>query len=84
MKIAGKEVRLFRCHIDPVIGPKPRNAFLMSDLMAKAYINETETAIVVNFENGSIKCVPFTNIQMFELEPEKTPMKTKKTPEAGH
>ncbi len=69
MKIANRSVSLFRAHIDPMIGPKSRNAFMLKDLGAKAYINEKETAVVVLMPDGSEHVVPLTNIQSIRLEP---------------
>ena len=35
--LIGAEVKMFRCHLDPMIGPKPRQAFVPSDVFAEAY-----------------------------------------------
>lgn len=31
MSLEGRKVKMFRCHIDPHIPPRPQNAFMMGD-----------------------------------------------------
>ena len=51
MKVAKSPVIMFRTQVDPMIGPKPRNAFMPKDLGWNAYINEEATGVVVEVPN---------------------------------
>ncbi len=73
MKIGGLRCRLFRCQIDPMIGPKSRLAHIPEDNGWEAWVNDNETGIIVDTKkkygkDGGEKVevfdfVPFTNIQ---------------------
>lgn len=72
MKIGGLVVRLFRCQIDPMIGPKSRLAHVPEDNGWDAWVNEQETGIIVDTKKAItvagkkievLDFVPFTNIQ---------------------
>lgn len=85
MKIAGVTVEMFRCAYDPMIGPKPRQAFVPSDLGWRAYVNDNETGVVIITDKGQRHFVPFTNIQSSRLAPETVedelqPIETKRKP----
>lgn len=60
---------MFRCQIDPMIGPKPRNAFVPDDLDMTAVINEEGTGIIVNFK-GQEHFIFGANIQSVRLKSE--------------
>jgi len=67
-KAAGRQVRMFRCHIDPMIGPKSRNAFVPKDMGAEAYINDEATGVIIRLANGREHFVFSANVQSIELE----------------
>jgi hypothetical protein len=67
--IAGRKVRLFRCQIPPLIGPKILNAHIPKDLGWEAEVDATTTGVVITLANGTEHFVPFTNIQNTELYP---------------
>lgn len=69
--IAGKRVRMFRCQIPPLFGPKPNNAHMPETYGADAYVDETVSGIIVYLENKAQHFVPFTNIQHIELYKEE-------------
>lgn len=80
MKIRGRSVEMFRCHIDPMIGPKPRNAFVPSDLNMKAEVAEDADAIIVTLANGQTNVVWGTNVQSFRLSPVAEVTEIKRAP----
>lgn len=71
MKIAGRIVSMFRTMYDPMIGPKPLNAFVPDSMGAKAVISEEGTAVIMTLSNGNQHVVPFTNVQSIRLAPEE-------------
>lgn len=74
MKIAGRRVQMFRCHIDPMIGPSAKQAFIPKDSGMEAFVNDEATGIIVNYKPrdgiDQEHFVAFTNIQALRLEPE--------------
>ena len=68
MKLAGCKINMFRCHIDPMIGPNPRNAFVPSSLDMEAFFAEDKPGIVV-VHKGIYHFVGFTNIQSLRFTP---------------
>ncbi len=70
MKVAQRQVAMFRCQIDPMIGPKPLNAFVPKDMRMKAEINDEATGVIVTMEDGRQHFVFGANIQSVRLEPE--------------
>lgn len=71
-KTAGRKVMMFRCQIDPMIGPKPKNAFLIDERSGmKARINEEATGVIVTLENGQEHFVFGANIQSVRLAPQE-------------
>lgn len=72
LKTAGRKIEMFRCQIDPMIGPTPRNAFVPSSLGMEAWVNEEATGIVVRMiETGTIHMIGLPNIQSMRLAPEE-------------
>lgn len=71
--IAGRKVRMFRCHIAPLIPgtQKVLNAFMPKDLGWQAEIVDETSGVVVTNQYGADFFVPFTNIQTLELYPEE-------------
>ncbi len=74
LKSAGRQVYMFRTHIDPMIGPSAKQAFIPKDSSMEAYINEEASGIIVYYtpRDGAIQehFVAFTNIQAMRLVPE--------------
>lgn len=80
MNLIGQKVKIFRCHVDPNIPPKTRNAFMigkgMDQLNAEAYVVEQGVWIKLNFSDTSTKIegrtflIPWTNLENVELFPE--------------
>ena len=69
-KTAGRAVSMMRCQIDPMIGPKPRNAFLFDGSDMSARINDEATGIIVTLKDGKEHFVFGANIQSVRLAPE--------------
>lgn len=73
-RLAGRKVSMFRCQIDPMIGPKPRNAFLIDERSGmSARFNDEVTGVIVTLENGQEHFVFGANIQSVRLEPLELP-----------
>lgn len=70
-KLAGRKVKMFRCHIDPAIPPTPRNAFMPEKYGATAYINDEATGLIHRGQDGREHVVFSANIQAIELFPEE-------------
>lgn len=67
ISIAGRKVAMFRCHIDPMIGPKPRMAFVPEDIGAVAHINHEATGIIMTLKDGTQHFIFSANIQSCRL-----------------
>lgn len=83
IKLTGRKVKFFRCHIDPSIGPKPRNAFDPVEMKMQA-CELTPVGIYTKLADGNESIVPYPNVQMIRLLPEAAvvPIETKKRKEA--
>lgn len=76
-KAASQKVKMFRCHLDPMIGPKARNAFVMGTEAGQLPGSAELTAIGVKVDLLPVKgaavgrsyLVPFANVQCVEIEP---------------
>lgn len=66
-KLSGRKIDFFRCHIDPSIGPKPRNAFKVDEMKMEAEI--TPIGVYTKLPDGTESIVPFPNIQSIRLKP---------------
>lgn len=74
--LKGRKISMFRCHLDPSIGPKPKNAFTKKD-MPNAYFELTPIGVYVkiiyqvpgNALQESEHLVPYANVQSIKLEP---------------
>lgn len=82
--VAGRKVRLFRCQIPPLIGPKILNAHVPKDMGWEAEVDANVKGVIILLKNGVEHFVPFDNIQSTELYPEevvevKAPIKLKKS-----
>lgn len=79
-KVGQRAVAMFRCQIDPMIGPRPRNAFVPDDLGMTAEMNEEATGIIVRM-NGQEHFIFGANIQSVRFKPYEagavTELKTK-------
>lgn len=69
--MAGRRVRLFRCQIPPLIGPKILNAHVPKDMGWEAEIDAHVQGIWLITKDGKEHFVPFDNIQSTELYPEE-------------
>ncbi len=73
MNFVGRKVNTFRCQVDPMVGPKPRNAFVPSTMSMEAEMTEHGIYVKVlpyGTFGGSEHMVPYANIQSIRLEPE--------------
>lgn len=77
MKLAGKKVAMMRCAYDPMIGPKPKQAFVFSEMNAEAIFNDEATGVIITLQSGMKHFVFGANIQSIRLEAEEP--KVKKT-----
>lgn len=66
--VSGREVEMFRCHIDPMIGPKPRQAFMPKDINARAYIDDKVTGIIMKLHDGTEHFIFGSNVQSTRLK----------------
>lgn len=80
-EMIGRRVRMFRCHIDPMVGKKPANAFVPKDLDMEAFITDMGVNVKVNY-SGREHLIPWSNIQSTELEPDLKTASDRKT--KGH
>lgn len=62
----GQRVLMFRCVVDPMIGPKPRNAFVPSEMSAEAWT--TNMGVIIKLHDGNEHLVPYTNISSIRLD----------------
>lgn len=70
IKLSGRKIKFFRCHIDPSIGPKPKNAFDPVDMRMQV-CEMTPVGIYTKLLDGSESVVPYPNIQSIRLMPEE-------------
>lgn len=86
MDLTDRKILMFRCHIDPMIGPKPRLAFVPKDMRAEAEIASDSTGpmgVYIKLQDGIEHIVPFANVQSIRLEPAPPkPEIVKATPKA--
>lgn len=76
----GRKVRMFRCHIDPHIPPKPRNAFVIGD-GADQLPGEAiwySTYIELKAKSGIDYGIAITNLQNWVFEPREAKVVLKK------
>lgn len=74
--LKGRKVVQFRTHIDPMIGPKPRNAFDLREI-TNGYFELTPVGVYVKLTNnlpGGVvsifeHIVPYANVQSIKLGP---------------
>lgn len=72
-KFNNREVNTFRTQVDPMVGPKPRNAFVPKQMAMEAYLIDCGVFVKVlphGTFGGSEHIIPFANIQSIRLEPE--------------
>ncbi len=75
VKLSGRKIKFFRCHIDPSIGPKPRNAFDPKQMLMKV-CEITPIGVYCQTVDGKEHIVPYPNIQKIELIEEVVEEKT--------
>lgn len=67
-----EKVLMFRCIQDPMIGPKPRNAFMLPDLPDwEAWLHIPSGTVHVKTSHGRRHVVGMGNWSSIELEKEK-------------
>ncbi len=71
--LIGRKIRMFRCVVEPSIGPKPRLAYVPEQMGMEAI--KTEEGIYIKvLANGTFQgsehLVPMTNITTITFEPE--------------
>lgn len=77
-KLDNRQIHSFRCHLDPVIGPKPRNAFTIKDFPLSTF-EMTPLGVYVkavyqvpgNRLEVAEHMVPFANVQSIRLMSEE-------------
>lgn len=72
MSLVGRKINTFRCQVDPMVGPKPRNAFVPSQMAMEAEMAQHGVYVKVLAHGtfmGSEHLIPFANIQSIRLEP---------------
>lgn len=69
-KFIGRKIQMFRCHFNPMIGPKPMQAFVPPDLGADAEL--TSQGVYIKLANGMEHFVPFSNIESIKFIPLST------------
>lgn len=65
-----RKVKMFRCQIDPMVGPIPRNAFTPEQMGMEAELRLPVGVWVKVLATKREHIVPFANIQSIELEKE--------------
>lgn len=80
-----ERVKMFRCVADPMIGPKPRQAFMIPDNPGwEAWFNAENGYVYVKTETGRRHVVPTGNLASIELFKEEDSVgKVQDTPRAG-
>lgn len=69
--MAGRRVRVFRCQVPPLIGPKVLNAHVPKDLGWEAEVNEEATGITIKDKNEKEFFIFGANVIYCELYPEE-------------
>jgi len=78
MELTKRKVLMFRCHLDPGVGPMPKNAFMITDVNSPIEIAElTPAGIYVKMKpvrdakDGEFveHLIPYANIQSIKLMP---------------
>jgi hypothetical protein len=64
----GRKIQMFRAHIDPMIGPTPRNAFNCKEHGLTAELLP-QGVFVTFLKTGQEHLVPFANLQSIKFEP---------------
>lgn len=74
---------MFRCQVDPMVGPKPRNAFMPATMAMEAELTDKGVYVKVlphgTFQ-GTEHLIPFANIQSIGLEPDPNQCETEVIP----
>lgn len=72
MSLVGRKINCFRTQVDPMIGPKPRNAYVPSQMAMEAELLDVGVYVRVLPHGtfmGSEHIIPFANVQSIRLEP---------------
>ncbi len=68
-----EKVLMFRCVQDPMVGPKPRNAFMLPDLPGwEAWYHLQTSSVHVTTDKGRRHVIPTGNLSSVELFKEET------------
>lgn len=78
-ELKGRKVNMFRCHLDPAIGPKARNAFSKKEYpnwefeltAIGIYVRAIHRTPHLNKDQMSEHIVPYANVQSIHLIPEE-------------
>lgn len=63
------KVKMFRCVADPMVGSKPRNAFMLPDLPDwEAYKNMNNGEIWIKTDKSRVHVIPVGNLSSVEME----------------
>ena len=75
-----ERVMMFRCVQDPMVGPKPKNAFMLPDLPGwEAWFNTENGYVYVKTDKGRRHVIPTGNLSSIELFKEEEIGKTQDT-----
>lgn len=77
-KFIGRRIAMFRCHFNPMIGPKPQQAFVPPDMRAEAEL--TSQGVYMKLHDGLEHFVPFSNIESIRFMPEDNVSELKRKP----
>lgn len=69
INLNGRKVKGFRCHLDPMVGPVPRNAFDMATHAMEAELTPAGVYVKV-LATGFEHLIPYANVQSIRLQPE--------------
>lgn len=75
--LKNRKIEMFRCHIDPAVPPKPRNAFHRKEFSKETDFELTPVGVYVRYVATtpgsktfvSEHLIPFANIQSIKMMP---------------
>lgn len=78
----GREILMFRTHFNPMIGPRPQQAFVPRDQGMKAELMEQGVYVKVLRDNSE-HFVPFSNIESIRFAPFEVKQTEETKPKMG-
>lgn len=66
INLNGRRIKGFRCHLDPMVGPVPRNAFDMETHKMEGELTPAGVYVKV-LATGLEHLVPYANVQSIKL-----------------